>query len=76
MCGRYSLWLPKNIKPIVMYMQVNNSTPAELVMYSSDTNTNTRVHKKRYGKMYCEDTGRVKKYTLANLENIYYQICI
>lgn len=60
-CGRYSLWLPKNIKPLVMYMQVNNSTPVKLVMYSSDTNTNAPVHKKRYGKMYCEDTGRVKK---------------
>ena len=60
-CGRYSLWLPKNVKPIEMYMQVNNSAPMKLIMYSSDHNISFRVHEKKYGKMYCEDTGRVEK---------------
>ncbi len=57
--GRYSLWLPTNIKPLAMYMQVNNSTPVRLIMYSSSYN-NGYVNKKEYGKWYCENTGRVK----------------
>lgn len=57
--GRYSLWLPKNIKPIVMYMQVNNSAPVRLIMYSSSYK-NGYANKREYGKWYCEETGRVK----------------
>lgn len=53
--GRYSLWLPKNIKPLIMYMQVNNSAPVQLIMYSYGY-----ANKKKYGKWYCEETGRVK----------------
>lgn len=57
--GRYSLWLPKNIKPLIMYMQVNNSAPVQLIMYSSSYK-NGYANKKEYGKWYCEETGRVK----------------
>lgn len=57
--GRYSLWLPKNIKPLTMYMQINNSAPIELIMYSSSYK-NGYTNEKKYGKWYCEDTGRVK----------------
>ena len=57
--GRYSLWLPKNIKPLAMYMQINNSAPVRLIMYSSSYK-NGYTNEKKYGKWYCEDTGRVK----------------
>lgn len=58
-CGKYSLWLPKNIKPLKMYMQVNNSTPVELFMYNKSSGV--RSNKKGYCKYYFEDTGRVEK---------------